>query len=145
MWIRKQAKLKSSTGRRAGRKAARAALYILAKRLGGGLWRYLVEREDGQDSGAPLFLGKFDQRLNRDALRQLLSSLGEKAGVKKCHPHRFRHTFAITFLRYSGDVFTLQPLLGHSTLEIVQRYTRIAQTDVEQSHRRASPADNWRL
>lgn len=141
----KTGKVEIKHGAQGGAKGGKGRVVYLGKATRRGLWRYLVEREDGQDSSTPLFLGKFNQRLNRDALRQLLSSLGEKAGVRKCHPHRFRHTFAITYLRYSGDVFTLQSLLGHSTLEMVQRYTRIAQTDVEQAHRRASPADNWRL
>jgi hypothetical protein len=42
-------------------------------------------------------------------------------------------------------VFTLQTLLGHGSLDMVRHYARIAQVDVEQAHRRASPADNWRL
>lgn len=78
-------------------------------------------------------------------MRQLIASLGERAGVRKCHPHRFRHTFAITYLRSGGDVFTLQAMLGHSSLDMVQHYARLAQTDIEQAHRRASPADNWHL
>ncbi|MFA5874990.1 MAG: hypothetical protein WC832_13605, partial [Anaerolineales bacterium] len=28
---------------------------------------------------------------------------------------------------------------------MVEHYARIAQVDVEQAHRKASPADNWRL
>ncbi len=83
--------------------------------------------------------------MNKDALRLLMARLGEKAGVKNCHPHRFRHTFAMTYLRSGGDVFTLQALLGHRPLDMVQHYARIADIDVEQAHRRTSPADNWHL
>jgi len=28
---------------------------------------------------------------------------------------------------------------------MVQHYARIAEVDIEQAHKRASPADNWRL
>lgn len=129
-------------GKVKGRKERTVYIGKSARRF---LWRYLAEREDGEDPEEPLFIGKFNHSMNRDALRQLLSSLGEKAQVKKCHPHRFRHTFAITYLRSVGDLFTLKSLLGHSTLEMVEHYARIADVDVEQAHRKASPADNWRL
>lgn len=126
-------------------KGGKGRVVFLGKAARRFLWRYLSEREDGEDAEAPLFLGKFNHRLNNDALRQLINALGQKAGIKKCHPHRFRHTFAITYLRSGGDVFTLKSLLGHSTLEMVEHYARIAEVDVELAHRKASPADNRRL
>ena len=109
------------------------------------MWRYLATRDDGEDPDAPLFLGKLQRRLNKGVLRQLIARLGEKAGITHAHPHRFRQTFAITYLRPGGDVFTLQALLGHSTLEMVKCYARIALLDLEQTPRKASPVDNWNL
>jgi len=126
-------------------KGGKGRVVFLGKSARRFLWRYLAEREDGNDPSTPLFLGKFNRPLNRDALRLLINSLGAKAGIKKCHPHRFRHTFAITYLRSGGDIFTLKSLLGHGSLEMVEHYARIAEVDIEQAHRKASPADNWRL
>lgn len=89
-----------------------------------------------------MFIGLRNHPLNKDGLRQVINALGIKAGVKKSYPHRFRHTFAITYLRSGGDIFTLKSLLGHSFLDMVQHYARIAEVDVEQAHCKASPADN---
>jgi integrase/recombinase XerD len=132
-------------GRLGGAKGGKGRTVFLGKAARRAVWRYLAERADGEEPDAPLFLVKYDRPMNKYALRLLIVHLGEKAGVKKCLPHRFRHTFALTYLRAGGAVFTLQALLGHSTLDMVQHYARLAEIDVEQVHKRASPADNWRL
>jgi integrase/recombinase XerD len=128
-----------------GAKGRKGRFVYLGKTARKSVWRYLASREDGEDADAPMFLGKFGRPMTKDTLRQVISALGEKAGIKGVHPHRFRHTFAITYLRSGGDLFTLQSMLGHSSLDMVQYYARIAEIDVEQAHHRASPADNWRL
>lgn len=128
-----------------GSKGGKGRTVFMGKSTRRAVWRYLADREDGTDSEAPLLLGKSYRPMNKDGLRLVITALGKKANVSKCHPHKFRHTFAITYLRSGGDLFTLKSLLGHSTLEMVEHYARIAEIDIEQAHRRASPADNWRL
>jgi integrase/recombinase XerD len=78
-------------------------------------------------------------------LRHCLQAIGARAGVPDVTVHRFRHTFAIMFLRNGGTVFALQRLLGHSSLDMVERYCAIAQTDIERAHKEASPVTNWAL
>ena len=69
----------------------------------------------------------------------------KRAGVPGAHPYRFRHTFAITFLRNGGNVFALQTILGHESLDMVKRYLMIAQTDLQKAHQDASPVMRWLL
>jgi len=78
---------------------------------------------------------------------RLIHTAGERAGVPGAHPHRYRHTptGVITFLRNGGNVFALQTILGHESLEMVKRYLKIAQTDLQKVHQDASPVMNWLL
>lgn len=128
-----------------GAKGGKGRTVFLGKITRKAVWRYLAMREDGEDSKAPLFISAADHPFNRNSLRILIRRLGERAEIAHVHPHKFRHTFAITYLRSGGDVFTLQSLLGHGSLDMVRHYAQIAEMDVENAHRKASPVDNWRL
>jgi len=125
-------------------KGARERILPISHRTAKALWRYLVKREDA-DADDPVFLNSRGEPLTISGLQRLIARLGERAGVKNAHPHRFRHTFAINFLRNGGNALELQRLLGHSSLEMVQRYVAIAQVDIERAHQKASPVSNWRL
>ncbi len=128
-----------------GAKGGKGRTVFLGKSARRAVWRYIASLEDNEDHDAPLFFAKSDRKMTPNSLRQLIKGLAEKAGVEKAYPHKFRHTFAITYLRAGGDVFTLQALLGHSTLDMVRHYARIAKIDIERAHRKVSLVDNWRL
>lgn len=108
------------------------------------LWQYLTVRTDPHPH-QPLFITHTGNRLNRDNVRHTLSRIGDNAGVENVYPHRFRHTFAINYLRNGGDVYTLQNILGHATLDMVKTYLMLSQIDTAAAHRRASPVDHWDL
>ena len=134
-------------GKGAGRDKKERTVYF-GKLCAKFLWQYLAPRLGKTRPDSPVFLKRAvidDAPMTRSGLWQLLKDLGERAGVQNVHPHRFRHTFAITYLRNGGDVFTLQMLLGHSDMEMVRRYALIAQADCAAVHRKASPVDNWKL
>lgn len=108
-----------------GRKAARAIRAYLRTRL---------------DHSEYLFVGKNEEPLSPNGLLQMLERRGRIAGVH-ANPHKFRHTFAVEFLRNGGGELALQRILGHTTLEMVRHYARLANTDVAEFHRLASPGD----
>lgn len=108
------------------------------------LWRYLADRQ-GARPGDPLFASRTGTRLDRNNLRHMLNAVAKQAKVQDVHPHRFRHTFAITFLRNGGNTFALQKLLGHEELSTVLKYVKLAETDIRAAQAAASVVDNWRL
>lgn len=77
--------------------------------------------------------------LTASGLYQLLSRLARVAGVPDVHPHRFRHTFAVEFLRNGGQIHNLQTILGHSRIETTMRYAAYEQAEraVEEQRRLA--------
>ena len=113
------------------------------------IWRYLQQyRPQPVNPRCDiLFLSERGEPLSVNRLEAMIERCGQRAGIVgvRCSPHTFRHTFAITYLRNGGDVFTLQRILGHETLDMVRNYVNVAQNDVEQAHLRCSPADNMRL
>ena len=105
------------------------------------LWRYLVHRSD--NGVAELWLNEERRPLSCGGVQCLIRRLKERAGiVGGGSVHRFRHTFALNFLRVDKNVFNLQYLLGHSELEMVRRYTAtLGMEDALKAHEKASPVD----
>jgi site-specific recombinase XerD len=108
------------------------------------LWRYVFHfRPDPQnDFNNFLFLTLDGKKMQPNAIRLLLKRWGRKAGVPRLHAHLCRHTYATKFLTQNcGDVFRLQQILGHSTLEMVRRYVHYASTEAMIHGHVRSPVD----
>lgn len=88
-----------------------------------------------------LLLAQDGSPLRVDAAKHVMGRAAIQSGVKRLHAHLLRHTFATRYLLNGGDVLTLQRLLGHSTLEMVRRYSHLAAGYVAVQHRQYSPVD----
>lgn len=108
------------------------------------LWRYLSSCQAIR-SIDPLFTTRVGTALTRGQLFKMIAATGKRAGVVDANVHRFRHTFAISFLRNGGNVLELQRLLGHERMDTLRIYVELAQFDLANAQTRASPADNWGL
>jgi site-specific recombinase XerD len=73
-------------------------------------------------------------------LNDVVSKCAFKAGVKKhvtCHT--FRHSVATHLLKGGADIRHIQMLLGHSSLQTTERYTRVEVSDLKAVMKRAHP------
>ncbi len=110
------------------------------------LFKYIHNRRP-EVSSDYFFVQDNGQPLTRYYLAHRLHAYGKKAKIKgvRCSPHTLRHSFAVEYLRRGGDVFTLQRILGHSTLEMTRHYAEVADRDVEEKQKAFSPAETLRL
>lgn len=98
-----------------------------------------------EDTTAPFFANQHNRLLTSWGLAQLTERIGKRAKVLPCNPHRFRHTAAISALRAGMGLLELQTILGHSSLEMVRHYARIAETDIARAAKESSPLDHLKL
>ncbi len=107
--------------------------------------RYIQKGRRSHDvEGDVLFVSYRGGKLRPNSLLQLVKRIANAAGVQDAHPHRFRHTFALTFLRNGGDALTLRRLLGHTSLTVTQGYVNMLTDDLKRVHEKASPMKSFR-
>ena len=87
--------------------------------------RKYMNRERGRrDEDGFVFLSRRGSPLSVRMLEQLLSDMGDMAGVGNTYPHRFRHTFAVNQLLAGTSDLVLMRLMGHTSLDSTKIYTR---------------------
>ena len=94
----------------------------------------------GGENDSYLFCDEFGEQLTENALRLAVARYNKSRGVTKTSIHLFRHTFARKYLiDCGGDAFTLQKLMGHSTLKMTKHYCAIFDADIAKNYDNFSP------
>ena len=90
-----------------------------------------------------LFLSITGTNLSVNAIKLVFIRLAGKSKVSRLHIHLLRHTFATRYLMNGGDVFSLQRILGHTTLEMTRRYVDMVAVETEIKKRKPSAMDRF--
>jgi integrase/recombinase XerD len=89
-----------------------------------------------------LFIGKCGRRIHKLIIERMVKDYAQEAGVKKrVTPHTWRHSFASHLLADGADVIHVQKLLGHSSPDITQIYTKVTPKDVKEMHFKKHPRE----
>ena len=75
-------------------------------------------------------------RLQIGGIETRLRKLGEKLGMPKVHPHKFRRTLATMAIDKGMPIEQLQQLLGHRKVDTTLQYAMVKQSNVKIAHRK---------
>ena len=102
---------------------------------------WVVEREKLSTNDNALFVNLRGNRISTRSVQERIKSIAIMQGLPPVNPHMLRHSFATHLLESSGDLRSIQELLGHSSLSTTQIYTRLDYQHLikvyEKSHPRA--------
>lgn len=101
------------------------------------LKEYLQYRGGSEDDY--LFCNQFGNQFSRRGAQDCIKDYNLQRGVTKTSAHMFRHTFAKLWIMNDGDIFSLQKILGHSTLDMVKKYVSLWGDDLHIKSEKFNP------
>lgn len=99
------------------------------------LRQYLDERCD-ENPALFVSLKAPYNRLNIGGVEVRIREMGQKLGIKKTHPHKFRRTLATTAIDKGMPIEQVQRLLGHQRIDTTMMYAQVKQNNVKIAHRK---------
>ncbi|MBO4581769.1 MAG: tyrosine recombinase [Bacteroidales bacterium] len=87
--------------------------------------RSFTEPRAGEESY--VFLSRRGRHLTRMFVFQMIQKAAAAAGItKKISPHTLRHSFATHLYEGGADLFSIQAMLGHSSITTTEIYTHVS-------------------
>ena len=101
------------------------------------LRRYIACRTDSVSNR--VFVQLNGSPITKGTMKDTFRRLKIVTGIKRLHPHLLRHTFATRYLDNGGNMYLLQQILGHTTLNMTLRYVHMSDKRTIQTFQQYSP------
>lgn len=82
--------------------------------------QYII-KERPKDPNAPLFLSQKGGPFSPNSMVTMINNCYKKAGIHATS-HSGRRSFATRLIRKGGDIYSIQQLMGHSSIMTTQKY-----------------------
>lgn len=108
-------------------KGGYARLCFIDKRTDRLIKQYLYTRKDNLPA---LFLSETGIRIRVSSIQEFFQRLSKWSGIS-VHPHTLRHSFATNLLESNTNLYYVQRLMGHRSLQTTQQYLHSKDADLQ--------------
>ena len=100
---------------------------------------WLEKRNSIHSESKYLFLNLRGKKISTRSVQERIRKISVIQGLPPVNPHMLRHSFATHLLESSGDLRSIQELLGHSSLSTTQIYTKLDYQHLMSVYEKAHP------
>ncbi len=123
-------------------KNKKAQIIPLSSSLETVLKEYIKMWRHGADGECYLFPNVGEEKLTTNALQNSFAKYCKVRGCSHTNLHGLRHNFAKGWVKNNGNMYALQKILGHSTLDMTRKYVNLFSEDIKEDFDKFNPLDS---
>ncbi len=102
----------------------------------------LKQIENNKSTLNPYLFALGSGHIHKQSVSSMLYKLKHDLNIDVLSSHKLRHFYATELLKNGADIYTVKELLGHSELEMTQRYLDFTNDEIKENNYKFNPLNN---